>query len=149
MENIDLTKHAVPIKLIDGKRYVFDVLRKKYVVLTPEELVRQTFIKYLIDEKGYPKSLCKLESGLKYGDMSKRSDIIFYNSSAKPFLLIECKSFKTKLSQSAFDQLSVYNQVLKAKFIGVTNGVHYKFCKVDYQSSKLDYLENIPEYLED
>ncbi len=143
---MDILKYDIKMRLIEGKKHIYDILRKKYLVLTPEELVRQKFLMYLLEEKGYPKSLCKTESGMKLGELRKRTDILFYHSNGEPYLLVECKSFKTSLTQKAFDQLSSYNQTIKAKFIGITNGISHHFCKVDYTGQKLIYLPEIPEY---
>jgi len=143
---MDILKYDIKSKLIEGKKHIFDEIRKKYVVLTPEELVRQKFIRFLIEERGYVKSLFSIESGLKYGDLKKRTDILYYDRNGRPFLLIECKSFKVPLSQKTFEQLSIYNLAVKARFIGITNGISHRFCQVDYADKKLHYLESVPEF---
>lgn len=143
---MDILKYDIKSKIIEGKKYIFDEIRKKYIVLTPEELVRQKFIRFLIEEKGYIKSLFSIESGLKYGDLKKRTDMLYYDRSGRPFLLVECKSFKVPLSQKTFEQLSIYNLTVKARFIGITNGISHRFCQVDYADKKLYYLESVPEF---
>ena len=146
MPEIDLLKYPLLFKDEGGKRYVFDPLRKKYLLLTPEELIRQKFVKYLIEDKGYPKSLFRLEGGLKYGQMSKRSDIIVYDKNTLPFLLIECKSYKVKITQQVFEQVSVYNQSVRARFCGVTNGLNHLFYEVDHEKNSITMLKEVPEY---
>jgi len=109
-----------------GKVWIFDIIRKKYIVLTPEEWVRQHFIHFLIQELKYPKSLFKVESGLSFNTIQKRSDIVVHDRTGKPWMLIECKSPGIKLSQKAFNQIAVYNMTIGANFLAVTNGmVHY------------------------
>ncbi len=146
MADINILKYDIESKVIEGKTHIYDFLRKKFLRITPEELVRQKFIRFLINEKNYPKALCRIEGGLKVDGMDKRTDILFYNTTGSPYLLVECKSFKTKLSQSTFDQLATYNKRIKAKFIGITNGIDHHFCEVNYRENKLQYLEEIPEY---
>lgn len=146
MVEIDLLKYPVLLKEKDGKRYVFDPLRKKYLVLTPEELVRQKFVTYLLEKKNYPRSLFKLESGLKYGEMAKRSDILVYDQKAKPYLLIECKSYKVKISNQVFDQVSMYNRSIKARFLGVTNGMEHFFYEMDYENHSFLMLSDVPDF---
>lgn len=130
----------------NGRKYVFDPLRKKYLLLTPEELIRQKFVKFLIEEKGYPKSLFRLEGGLTYAQMAKRSDIVVYGKDGQPFLLIECKSYKVKIDQKVLDQVAVYNRTLKAKFCGVTNGIHHFFYAMDHDQNTCKLLLEVPEY---
>jgi len=109
-----------------GKVWIFDVIRKKYVQLTPEEWVRQHFVHYLIHHVHYPRSLFRLEGSLRYNRLQKRSDILICDREAKPWMLVECKSPTVKLSQKAFNQVSVYNLTVGARFLAVTNGlVHF------------------------
>jgi len=114
------------IRKEEGKVWIFDIIRKKYIVLTPEEWVRQHFIHYLIKELKYPKSLFKVESGLLFNTLLKRSDVVIHDRLGKPWMLVECKSPAIKLTQKAFNQIAVYNMTIGAKFLAVTNGmVHY------------------------
>src|SRR5437868_14722578 len=114
MHSLNLPPCEFNLKEIDGKLSIYDSLRKKYLVLTPEEWVRQHFIHFLINQYHYPKSLIKIESGHTYNQLSKRSDIIIYDRYGKVFLLVECKSAKSKISQKTFDQVATYNLTLKA-----------------------------------
>lgn len=147
MKEIDLLKYEVKIKEKEGKRYVFDAIRKKHLVLTPEELVRQKFVRYLIEEMKYPRALFRLEGGLKYGEMQKRSDILVYNQQGLPYLLIECKSYKIKLNQEVFNQASVYNRTVRARFLGITNGIEHIFYEMDYSTLNHRLLDTVPHYL--
>lgn len=146
MVEIDLLKYRLLVKDKNGKRYVFDHLRKKYLVLTPEELIRQKFVRYLIEEKGYPKSLFRLEGSLKYGQMAKRSDILVFDKNAHPFLLIECKSYKVRINENVFRQVSVYNHTVKAPFWGVTNGISHVFYEIDHENNTYTLLKEVPPY---
>lgn len=109
-------------KEIDGKVAIFDYLRKKYVILTPEEEVRQGIVDFLIFEKKYPKTLIKLETGLNYNSLNKRSDILVYDNKATAFLLIECKAKDIKIDQKVIEQATRYNLMLNARYVCVTNG---------------------------
>ena len=146
MSIIDLLKYELKVREIEGKRYVFDAIRKKYLVLTPEELVRQKFVAYLVEEKQYPRALFRLEGGLKYGEMQKRSDILIYNQQGMPHLLVECKSYKVKLSQEVFHQASVYNSTVRARYLGITNGIEHIFFEMDYETLRHKLLDALPDY---
>lgn len=124
-------------KEIDGKVAIFDYLRKKYVILTPEEEVRQGIVDFLIYEKNYPKSLIKLESGLSYNTLNKRSDILVFDNQAAAFLLVECKAREVKIDQKVIEQATRYNLTLKAKYICITNGVS-TFC---FEKTEYGYLQ--------
>lgn len=130
----------------DGKKTIFDVIRRKFLVLTPEEWVRQHLIHYLINTLKYPKSLISVEDGMKVNRMNKRSDVIVYNQKGEIFLLVECKSIYIKLTQKSMDQVSMYNQKYKAKFIAITNGLEVYTCKMDYANKKAQFLSKFPDF---
>src|SRR5277367_761996 len=126
MHPLNLPSIDSNIRKEEGKVWIFDIIRKKYIVLTPEEWVRQHFIHYLIHDLKYPRSLFKVESGLSFNKLQKRSDILIHDRTGKPWMLVECKSPVIKLSQNAFNQIAVYNMTIDAKYLAVTNGrVHY------------------------
>jgi len=127
MYKLNLPDYDPSLKKENGKVWIFDVIRKKYIVLTPEEWVRQHFINYLIAELKYPKSLFRIEGSLSYNKLQKRSDILVFDRNGKAWLLIECKSPTIKLNQKAFNQVAVYNMTLGAKYLAVTNGMAH-FC---------------------
>jgi len=144
MEKLNLPEFPSKVKQVNGKVLIFDIIRKKHVRLTPEEWVRQNFINYLVDFLDYPKSLIKVESGLRYNRLLKRSDILVFSRNAEPLLLIECKSPDSKISQKVVDQAAVYNRSLNARYILVTNGIRHLCWKIDDGGNQL--LEEIPRY---
>ena len=109
MQNLNLPPCSLTIKNGFQNKYIFDIIRKKYIVLTPEEWVRQHFVHYLIDYKHYPPGLMRTENGLKLYNTIKRSDIVIYNRNAEAVALVECKAPEVKISQSTFDQIARYN----------------------------------------
>jgi hypothetical protein len=129
-----------------GKLNIFDSLRKKFLVLTPEEWVRQHMIWFLISQFQYPRSLFALEKGLVYNTVSKRFDILVFDSSGAPFLLIECKAPEVKLSQSTLEQVAVYNTQVKAPFLGITNGLQHVFLTFDNKLNQYRQLRDIPHF---
>lgn len=133
------------IKEIEGKEYIFDIIRKKYILLTPEEIVRQNFLDYLILEKKYSKNLIKLETAITYNTLDKRSDIVVYDQSILPFMLIECKAAHVPISQETIEQASRYNLEIKAPFLCVTNGLKTYCFKVDFSNNTYIQLAAIPE----
>ena len=147
LPKLNLPAYQFDIKSNEGRLLIYDVFRKKSIILTPEEWVRQNFLQYLTHEYHYPKSLIKIESGLKFNNRLKRSDIMVYDRDGLPFLLVECKSYTTKISQSIFDQVATYNQTLKAKNIVVTNGMEHFCCEIDFDSNKYKFVEEIPKFV--
>ncbi len=131
-------------KEIDGKVAIFDYLRKKYVILTPEEEVRQGIVDYLIFEKNYPRTLIKLETGLNYNSLNMRSDILVYDNQANPFLLVECKAKDVKIDQKVIEQATRYNLTLNARYVCITNGVS-TFCFEKNETSYLQ-LNSFPDF---
>ncbi|MCR6638779.1 MAG: type I restriction enzyme HsdR N-terminal domain-containing protein [Sporocytophaga sp.] len=145
---LNLPSFDIKIKEYENKTWIFDILRKKYVVLTPEEWVRQHFINLLITEFNYPKSLIKCESGLSYNKLRKRSDIVVYNREAIPFLLIECKAPEVKITDAVFKQAATYNFVLKAPYFVVTNGINTFCCIVNHDTKEVGYVNGLPAFPE-
>ena len=133
-------------KKVDGKTAIFDILRKKFIILTPEEIVRQHLIHFLINKLNYPKSLISVEDGLRFNKMSKRSDVVVYDRKGGVFMVIECKSTKVKLTQQSMDQLSIYNQHYKASNLALTNGIELFVCQIDYDLKKVNFLKEFPLY---
>ncbi|MEQ8925316.1 MAG: type I restriction enzyme HsdR N-terminal domain-containing protein [Fulvivirga sp.] len=128
-----------------GKTEVFDIIRKKYVILLPEEWVRQNFIHFLINQQNFPKSLITIETGLKYNSLDKRSDIQVFDNQGSHFMIVECKSYKVKLDQKALDQLTMYNKTIKAKYIVLTNGINHFCCQFNDESG-YKFIDQIPMY---
>ena len=121
---LDLPNAALKTKLVHGTTQVFDVVRKKYLVLTHEEWVRQHFIHYLNIAKGYPLGLMGVEKMIKYNHMKTRADIVLYNQQGSPLMIVECKAPDVKLTQEAFNQIAKYNSRLRVPLLVVTNGIH-------------------------
>lgn len=145
--DIDYTiyKNQLQIKRADNKVYVFDPIRKKYLVLLPEELVRQLVLLYLVEQKKYNKNRIRTEQGLKVNAMSKRCDILVYDKNVEPVFLVECKSSKIKITQDTFDQIARYNLPLRVKYLLVTNGLQSYCCEMDYENQTYQFLEAIPD----
>ena len=146
MEKLSLPSFDFNIKESDGKTVIFDIIRKKYLVLTPEEWVRQHFVHYLINQLGYTKALISVEHGLKYNKLQKRTDIIVHDREAKPLVLVECKAPEHGLNQKVLEQAMMYNKTLKAEYIIVTNGLEHSCLKVDSIGRKIEFLSTLPFY---
>ena len=146
MQQLNLPEANFKILQENNKTKVFDIIRKKYVALTPEEYVRQQFIHYLINEKKYPKGLLAVEKQLKIYDLEKRTDIVLYNTSGKPVVIVECKAPPVNITQKTFDQIARYNMNFKAEYLIVTNGLKHYCCKPDYENNTYEFLREIPEY---
>jgi type I site-specific restriction endonuclease len=146
MENLNLPTYSFKIKSEVQRKLIFDSIRKKYVVLTPEEWVRQNFIRYLIEEKGYPASLIAVEKKVDVNLLPQRSDIVLYNANAKPVMIVECKAAKIKITQDVFNQIARYNMKLMVPLLVVTNGLHHYCCQMDYQKKTFEFLREIPHY---
>jgi hypothetical protein len=136
----------VQTKLDGGKSLIFDLIRKKYVVLTPEEWVRQHLIHYLIREKGYSSSLISVETPLKYAKMNKRSDVVVYGRDGQSLLLAECKAPEISLTQKVLEQIGVYNQTIHAPFLLVTNGLQHYCLSISKIDGIAHPLSDIPDY---
>lgn len=134
------------IKQENGISYVKDPIRKKNLVLLPEELVRQCTIQYLLQELSYPVGKIQLEKGIKVNSTFRRYDIVVYDKHFKPFLLIECKSHKVNLSQDTFDQIARYNLTMKAPYLLVTNGINSFCCKINHEDDNYEFCNNLPKY---
>jgi hypothetical protein len=148
LENLSLPAYDFRYTERENKKYIFDIIRKKYVLLTPEEWVRQNFIRYLLEEKGYIQSLVRVEMFFKLNRLSKRADIALFNRKGQPKVLIECKSHKVTISQVVFEQVARYNLSFKVDFLIVTNGLQHYCCKMDYEKKSYTFLKEIPGFEE-
>jgi len=131
---------------VEEKTHIFDEVRKKYLLLNPEEWVRQNFIHYLNKEKKYPLGLMGVEQMVKYNSLKTRADIVIYNLEGKPNVIVECKSPEVKITQDTFNQIAKYNSQLKVKYLIVTNGMKHFCCQMDYVNNKITFLEDLPDY---
>jgi hypothetical protein len=143
---LQLPPYAFKITDQNGQLILFDAIRKKNIVLTPEEWVRQHFVQYLINQKNYPKTLIKLEGGHKLYGKAKRSDIVVYNPAGEKILLVECKAPSVTIDQKTFDQVAHYNMVHKVKILAVTNGLQHYFCRIDFEARSYSFIEELPDY---
>ena len=148
MYELNLPKYGIKIANENGHLTIFDVLRRKYVALTPEEWVRQHFVHYLIDHKGYPQALMANEIQLAIGNKKLRCDSVLYDRSLKPRMIIEYKAPTVNITQKVFDQITVYNMLLHVDYLVVSNGMKHYCCKMDYDNQKYLFLEDIPDYQE-
>lgn len=146
MYRLNLPQYETRISEQGGRRTIFDILRRKYVALTPEEWVRQHFIHYLTEHKGYPKAWLANEVELKSGTKRLRCDSVLYNNVLHPRMIIEYKAPTVALQQKVFDQISVYNLLLHVDYLVVSNGLQHYCCRMDYDNQKYLFLRDIPDY---
>ncbi|MCF8374193.1 MAG: type I restriction enzyme HsdR N-terminal domain-containing protein [Bacteroidales bacterium] len=146
MKKLNLPAFPFKIKEVNGKPYIFDNFRKKYVVLTPEEWVRQHFAIYMVVDLNYPKNLISMEHSLTVNNLSKRGDIVAFNRKGQAVFLIECKAPSVKIDQKTFDQIATYNMQLNVPLLAVTNGLDHYCCRVDSENKSYTFLENIPVF---
>lgn len=147
MKNLNFPSYNFRIKNSENNTYIFDVIRKKFVVLQPEEWVRQNCIQFLINEKNFPVSLINVEKVVQINGLNKRYDIVVYNSDGSIYLIVECKAPRVKISQSAFDQIARYNLALKASCLMVTNGLNHYFCTMDHNLGIYNFFKELPSYV--
>ena len=146
MEKLNLPTYNFNIKIEEQRKLIFDSIRKKYVVLTPEEWVRQNFISYLVEDKNYPKGLVAVEKKVDVNRMPQRSDIVLYNNKAIPIMIVECKAASVKISQDTFNQIARYNMRLQVPYLVVTNGLNHYCCQIDYENNSFKFIQEIPDY---
>jgi len=146
LQPLNLPPHPFKISDNNGQLTLFDEIRKKHIIITPEEWVRQHFVQYLINQKKYPKSLIKLEGGVKLNGMPRRTDIVVFNSAGEKILLVECKAPSIEVNQKVFDQVARYNITHRIPLLAVTNGLQHYYCRVDFDNKKYHFLEQLPEY---
>ncbi|MDF2158444.1 type I restriction enzyme HsdR N-terminal domain-containing protein [Algoriphagus sp. CAU 1675] len=128
----------------EGKFWVFDSLRKKDLVLTPEEWVRQHWANYLIHHLNYPKGLFSMEKGLKYNQLQKRTDLVVWDQEGMPYLLIECKAPNISINQKTLEQACLYHQKLKAKFLILSNGLKHVCLKWSHEENRFLQEKKFP-----
>ena len=146
MDKLSLPVFDINIKESDGKTVIFDIIRKKYIVLTPEEWVRQHFIHYLIAHLGYSKPLIAVEQGMKYNTLLKRTDIIVFDRAGAPLVLVECKEPSHRLNQKVIEQAMMYNKTIKAPYIIVSNGIDHSCMHIHPAKQKIEFLNTIPRF---
>jgi len=146
VQQLNFPTYTFRFKNSENKLSIFDDIRKKFIVLTPEEWVRQHCVNFLMVKKNYPKSLINVEKELFINGRKKRYDIVVFNSDGSINILIECKAPKIPITQKTFDQIARYNLTLKANLLMVTNGLDHYYCQMDYNNERYHFLKEIPEY---
>ncbi|CEN49504.1 type I restriction enzyme HsdR N-terminal domain-containing protein [Capnocytophaga canimorsus] len=146
MQKLNFYPYQFRFKNSENKTLIFDEIRKKFVVLQPEEWVRQHVVQFLIQERGFPKSLINVEKELVINGLKKRYDIVVYTNTGKILLVVECKSPDISINQKVFDQVFRYNLSLQASVLMVTNGLQHYYAMIDYNSNKLLFMESLPDY---
>ncbi len=147
MQQLNLPEYNFTLKTENGKQYIFDSIRRKYILLTPEEWVRQNFIQYLIHEKKYPQSLMAVEKQITMNGKLFRFDLLMYNRNGYPNLMVEFKAPEVKITQNAFDQVVRYNMVLHVQQVIVSNGLQHFACEIDYEKNSYSFLPEIPAFV--
>ncbi|HKX87286.1 MAG TPA: type I restriction enzyme HsdR N-terminal domain-containing protein [Flavobacterium sp.] len=146
MQQLNFPTYSFRFKNSENKVAIFDEIRKKFVILTPEEWVRQHVVRYLLEEKKYSKSYINVEKMITINGMTKRYDIVVFHPDGSIFVLIECKAPEVPITQITFDQIARYNMVLHANYLMVTNGLHHYFCQMDFENEQYNFLRDLPEY---
>ena len=146
MQKLNFPKYNFRFKSNENKTLIFDIIRKKFVILTPEEWVRQHTLHFLITEKKYPVSYINVEKQLLLNDTVKRYDIVIFKNDGDVEIIIECKAPSITINQLSFDQIARYNLALNSNLLMVTNGLTHYFCKMDIKNKKYIFLRDLPKY---
>lgn len=146
MLKLNLPEYDFNIKKEKNTLKIFDVFRKCYVKLTPEEWVRQNFLRYLTEVKKVPVSHIKTEGALQFNALKKRTDAVVYNKDFIPVVLIEFKAPDVLLNEKVFEQVNIYNMVIGTRFIVVTNGFSHYYAKLRAQGQSVEFINDFPEY---
>ena len=147
MNELNLPLFDVKIRGTREKPEILDFLRRRFVALTPEEWVRQHFVHWLVEHKGYPQGLLGNEVTLKCGGKTLRCDSILYDKETRPRMIIEYKAPTVSVTQRVFSQISAYNLLLHVDYLVVSNGLQHYCCKMDYDRQTYHFLQEIPDYL--
>lgn len=147
MQNLNFPNYSFRLKNSENKHYIFDEIRKKFILLTPEEWVRQHVIHFLLHEKQYPKSHINVEKVVTVNGMKKRYDLVVFRADGSIFLIVECKAPSVSITQDTFDQIARYNFTLQASYLMVSNGLNHYFCQMDFENQKYIFVKELPEYL--
>ena len=144
MKPLEFPKFDFRYQKYQNKVRIFSTLRKKFIILTPEEWVRQNCVKFLITCKGFSPQLMREEKSITINGLTKRCDIVCYHSSGKIRLIVECKSTAVSISQDTFDQIARYNLALNADYLMITNGINHYYCSLDYENQTYHFMPNLP-----
>lgn len=146
MQPLQFPGYSFRLKSSENKTFIYAILRKKFVQLTPEEWVRQHVIQYLLEEKNYPQSLLNAEKQIKLGNLAKRYDVVCFKPNGAIQLIVECKAPSVKITQTTFDQIARYNRALRSEYLMVTNGLEHYYCQMDYEKEAYLFLKSLPNY---
>ncbi len=146
MQSLNYPEFTFRLKKQAGQIHIFDIIRRKYVVLTPEEWVRQHSLHYLIFNKNYPKNLMAVEKQLNINNTKRRFDIVVFNKAMIPEILVECKAPHIPIDQKTFDQINQYNWQLQAPYLFLTNGIKHIYCQVNFEQNNFTFLKDLPYY---
>ncbi|WP_264520988.1 type I restriction enzyme HsdR N-terminal domain-containing protein [Flavobacterium sp. N1994] len=149
MQKLNFPSYSFRFKNSENKVAIFDEIRKKFILLTPEEWVRQHTVQFLLQDKNYPKSYLNVEKLIKVNDLKKRYDVVVFQPDGGIYLLIECKAPEVKITQDTFDQIARYNLTLKATYLMVTNGLNHYFCQMDFEKETYIFLKELPNFSND
>ena len=146
MTQLTLPPYEARIKATGPHQQIFDVLRRRYVALTPEEWVRQHFVHFLMEHKHYPKGLLGNEIELRIGEKKMRCDTILYDSMLQPRMIIEYKAPEIEITQQVFNQITAYNMILRVDYLIVSNGMQHYCCRLNKELGQYEFLQDIPDY---
>ncbi len=146
MITLNLPKANILLSRKEGQVFVHCLIRKKSILLTPEEWVRQHVVSFLLVEKRYPLSLMKLEMHLKLNGLVRRPDIVVYNNIGIPMVIVECKASNVNINQQTFEQIAQYNIKLQVPYLMVSNGINHYYCKANFESKQTTFIKEIPKY---
>ncbi|APA65689.1 MULTISPECIES: type I restriction enzyme HsdR N-terminal domain-containing protein [Maribacter] len=146
MQPLNFPSYTFRVKNSENRPLIFDEIRKKFIVLTPEEWVRQHVVKFLIQEKNYPISHINVEKQITLNGLKKRYDIVVFKPDGKLDILVECKAPEITISQNTFDQIAQYNFKLNANYLMVTNGLAHYYCQMDFVAEKYQFMQEIPDF---
>ena len=146
MQQLNFQPYSFRLKNSENKVSIFDEIRKKFIVLTPEEWVRQHVVQFLLLDKKYPKTLINVEKNIKINGLIKRYDLVVFHPNGTINILVECKAPDVKISQHTFDQIARYNLTLNANFLMVTNGLNHYYCSIESENRRYHFLDNLPDY---
>lgn len=144
MLKLNFPTYSFRIKNKENKRFIFDPIRKKFIILSPEEWVRQNVIQFLIETKGYSPNLINVEKQLRLNNTTKRYDVVVFKSDGSVNIIVECKAPQINITQETFDQIARYNLVSQSDYLMVTNGMEHYYCKIDYVNQGFVFLRDLP-----
>lgn len=146
MQKLNFPDYNFRLKSTEKNTLIFDSIRKKFVVCTPEEWVRAHTIQFLIQEKDYSPSLLNVEKQIIVRGITKRYDIVGYKPSGDIALVVECKAPHVPITQDTFDQIARYNFTLRAEYLMVTNGLNHYYCQMDWKEERYSFLRELPTF---